>query len=130
MDLSERARTASCPGRGAGTGGADFIEFGEDGLGSLGFIAVTGDLHCRAADRDGQPGAEFSWQGSDEDDDASGRGWAALNPTARSRATSTSTSATIPRSAPSGSTKPSGERPRRSRDGESASLPPNVAKYR
>jgi hypothetical protein len=33
-----------------------FIEFGEDGLGSLGFIAVTGDLDCRAADRDGQPG--------------------------------------------------------------------------
>ena len=57
-----------------------FIEFSEDGLGSLGFIAVTGDLDCRAADRDGQPGAEFSWQGSDEGDDASGRGWAALNP--------------------------------------------------
>jgi hypothetical protein len=106
-----------------------FIEFGEDGLGSLGFIVVTGDLDCRDADSDGQPGAEFSWQGSDEGDDASGTGWAALNPTARSRATSTSTSATIPGSAPSGSTKPSGERPRRSRDGGSASLPPNVAKY-
>jgi hypothetical protein len=25
-------------------------------------------------------GAEFSWQGSDEGDDVSGRGWAALNP--------------------------------------------------
>jgi hypothetical protein len=67
-----------------------FIEFGEDGLGSLGFIVVTGGLDCRDADRDGQPGVEFSWQGSDEGDDASGRGWAALNPTARSRATSTS----------------------------------------
>ena len=57
-----------------------FIEFGEDGLGSPGFIVVTGDLDCRDADRDGQPGVEFSWQGSDEGDDASGRGWAALNP--------------------------------------------------
>lgn len=56
-----------------------FIEFGEDGLGSLGFIVVTGDLDGRDADRDGQPGVEFSWRGSDEGDDASGRGWAALN---------------------------------------------------
>ena len=56
-----------------------FIEFGKDGLGSLGFIVVTGELDCRDADRDGQPGVEFSWQGSDEGDDASGRGWATLN---------------------------------------------------
>ena len=57
-----------------------FIEFDEDGLGGLGFIAVTGELDCRDADRDGRPGVEFSWQGSDEGDDVSGRGWAALNP--------------------------------------------------
>jgi hypothetical protein len=57
-----------------------FIEFDEDGLGELGFIAVTGELDCRDADRDGRPGVEFSWQGSDEGDDVSGRGWAALNP--------------------------------------------------
>ena len=30
-----------------------FIEFDEDGLGELGFIAVTGELDCRDADRDG-----------------------------------------------------------------------------
>ena len=47
----------------------------------LGFIVVTGDLECRDADRDGQPGVELS-----------------------------------------------GERPRRSRDGRSASLPPTGAK--
>jgi hypothetical protein len=46
----------------------------------LGFIVVTGELDWREADRDGRPGAEFSWQGSDEGDDVSGRGWAALNP--------------------------------------------------
>ena len=28
--------------------------------------------------RDGQPLAEFSWQGKDERDDASGRGWAVI----------------------------------------------------
>ena len=55
-----------------------FIEFDEDGLGELGFIAMRGELDCRDADRDGRPGVEFSWQGSDEGD-VSGRGWAALN---------------------------------------------------
>lgn len=57
-----------------------FIEFDDDGLGSLGFIVVKGELDYRNADRDGRPGVEFSWQGSDEGDDVSGRGWAALNP--------------------------------------------------
>jgi hypothetical protein len=57
-----------------------FIEFDDDGLGNLGFIVVTGELDCRDADRDGRPGVEFSWQGSDEGDDVSGRGWAVLNP--------------------------------------------------
>jgi hypothetical protein len=56
------------------------IEFDEDGLGQLGFIAVTGESDCREADRDGRPGVEFSWQSSDEGDDVSGRGWAVLNP--------------------------------------------------
>ena len=57
-----------------------FIEFDDDGLGSLGFIVVRGELDCRDAERDGEPGVEFSWQGSDEGDEVSGRGWAALNP--------------------------------------------------
>ncbi len=52
-----------------------FIEFTGDGYGRLGFIAV-----CRDVTRDGRPGVEFSWQGHDEYDPASGRGWAALNP--------------------------------------------------
>lgn len=57
-----------------------FIEFDEDGLGGLGFIAVSGELDYRVADLDGRPGAEFSWQGFDEGDDACGRGWAAVDP--------------------------------------------------
>ena len=88
-----------------------FIEFDEDGLGELGFIAVAGELDCRDADRDGRPGVEFSWQGSDEGDEVSGRGWAALNPDGTLEGHISSTSATIPRSAPSGSTESSGKRP-------------------
>jgi hypothetical protein len=57
-----------------------FIELDNNGLGGLGFIVVKGELDCRDAVRDGTPGVEFSWQGSDEGDDVSGRGWAALNP--------------------------------------------------
>ncbi|MER6796025.1 hypothetical protein [Amycolatopsis mediterranei] len=55
-----------------------FIEFARDGTGRLGFIAVTGWLDCRAIERDGLPGVEFSWEGVDEGDQVSGRGWAVL----------------------------------------------------
>jgi hypothetical protein len=57
-----------------------FIEFGRDGLGQFGFVAVTGELDCRDAERDGRPGLEFTWAGSDEGTPASGRGWVVLNP--------------------------------------------------
>jgi hypothetical protein len=50
-----------------------FIEFGEDGTGDFGFIAVRGWMDCRDAPRDGCPGVEFSWEGNDECDPASGR---------------------------------------------------------
>jgi hypothetical protein len=56
-----------------------FIEFGPGGLGSLGFIVVTGQLDYRGGDRGDRTRTEFSWQGSDEGDEVSGRGWAALN---------------------------------------------------
>jgi hypothetical protein len=56
-----------------------FIEFAEDGSsGSFGFIAVQGEMDCREVERDGRPGVEFSWEGNDECDPASGRGWAVL----------------------------------------------------
>jgi hypothetical protein len=56
-----------------------FIEFGDDGLGHFGFIAVNGELDCRdAAGR--RSGVEFSWEGNDDTSPASGRGWAVLNP--------------------------------------------------
>jgi hypothetical protein len=55
-----------------------FIEFAEDGTGQFGFIAVRGWLDCRPVERDSRPGVEFSWEGVDEGDQVSGRGWAAL----------------------------------------------------
>ena len=55
-----------------------FIELAEDGWGSFGFIAVQGEMDCREVVRDGRRGVEFSWEGNDECDPASGRGWAVL----------------------------------------------------
>jgi hypothetical protein len=54
-----------------------FIEF--DGRsGRFGFIAVEGQLDCRETVRDGRPGVEFTWEGADDGDPATGRGWAVL----------------------------------------------------
>ena len=46
--------------------------------GKFGFIAVEGWMDCREAAIDDRPGLEFSRDGNDEGDPASGRGWAAL----------------------------------------------------
>lgn len=56
-----------------------FVEFRKDRRGSFGFIAVGGRIDWREAARDGRPGVEFSWEGYDEGDPASGRGWAVLD---------------------------------------------------
>jgi hypothetical protein len=58
--------------------GDAFIDFGPDGTGCFGFIAVTGWMDCRRAEIGGRPGVEFTWDGADEGDQVSGRGWAAL----------------------------------------------------
>jgi hypothetical protein len=55
-----------------------FIEFTRDGSGQFGFIAVRGWLDCGSVERNGRPGVEFTWEGVDEGDQVSGRGWAAL----------------------------------------------------
>jgi hypothetical protein len=60
--------------------GPAFIEFRSDMTGLFGFIAVEGWMDCREASIDDHPGLEFSWDGNDECDPASGRGWAALQP--------------------------------------------------
>jgi hypothetical protein len=58
--------------------GPTFIEFGAQQTGSLGFIAVEGSIDWRKVPRNGRPGVEFTWDGSDDGDPASGRGWAVL----------------------------------------------------
>ncbi|HUP68373.1 MAG TPA: hypothetical protein VM142_01025 [Acidimicrobiales bacterium] len=61
-------------------GGRAFIEFGSDDTGSFRFIAVEAWMDVRHSDRDGLPHVEFTWEGHDEGDRTSGRGWAGLAP--------------------------------------------------
>lgn len=60
--------------------GPAYIQFCSDGAGDFGFIAVQGYLDCRYATPEGDPRAEFSWEGDDEGDPVSGRGWARVEP--------------------------------------------------
>ena len=57
--------------------GPAFIEFGGQG-GQFRFIAVDGWMHCHHQERHGRPYVEFTWNGNDDCDRASGRGWAKL----------------------------------------------------
>jgi len=54
------------------------IEFGPDGLGSMVFIALQASIDYRVSQEDSQIKVEFTWEGQDEGDRVSGRGWAAL----------------------------------------------------
>ena len=58
--------------------GPGTIVFEGEAFGEFRFIAVRGWMDCRFDQRDGRPLAEFSWEGKDEGDDVSGRGWAVL----------------------------------------------------
>ena len=53
-----------------------YLLFEDDGSGEFAFGCVTGGI-WGAADADA---VDFSWQGNDEMDDASGDGWAELQP--------------------------------------------------
>ena len=57
--------------------GPAFIEFKGRG-GQLRFIAVEGQMDCRFGRRNGRPSIDFTWEGNDECDTASGRGWVTL----------------------------------------------------
>jgi hypothetical protein len=50
-----------------------FIDFGGDGTGEFGFIVVRGWMDCRLGERDARDCVEFTWQGTDERDEVSGR---------------------------------------------------------
>ncbi len=54
------------------------LTFERDGLGRLGFLAIQAGLDYRVGKRDGGPTVEFSFEGSDEGDRITGRGWATL----------------------------------------------------
>ncbi|MDA8400956.1 MAG: hypothetical protein M0008_13115 [Actinomycetota bacterium] len=58
--------------------GPGFIEFDSDSMGSFGFIAVQGGIDWRDASRDRHQRVEFSWEGYNDCDATSGRGWAVL----------------------------------------------------
>ena len=55
--------------------GPAFIEF-KGARGQFRFIAVDGWMDCRHGQRYGRPSVDFTWDGNDECDPASGRGWA------------------------------------------------------
>jgi len=56
-----------------------YIRFEKDGTSEFQFGLVKGWIDHRAVVRGGKPALEFSWEGSDEMDPATGRGWAVLN---------------------------------------------------
>ena len=68
------------------------FEGGTDGV--FVFGAVKGLLDVRYGARDGAACAEFSWEGHNDADPASGRGWPPSAPRAASSAISSSTTAT------------------------------------
>lgn len=49
-----------------------------DGSGDMSFVAIDAGIDYRVVQRDGRPAVEFSFEGSDEGDRISGRGWAVL----------------------------------------------------
>ena len=60
--------------------GPALIEIRRDGTGWFRFIAVEGHMDCRYVERKGRPAVEFSWDGNDEGDRVTGRGWAQADP--------------------------------------------------
>ena len=55
-----------------------FIEFGQDQTGYFRFIAVQGWMDCRTGPTGRHSRVEFTWEGDDDRDRASARGWATL----------------------------------------------------
>ncbi len=53
--------------------------FAKDGSGSFQFGVVEGELDCRLDRAGDQEVLAFTWEGSDECDPASGRGWVAAD---------------------------------------------------
>jgi hypothetical protein len=55
-----------------------FIEFDREQMGQFQFGTVRGWLDCRFGERDRTAVVDFSWEGENDNDLGSGRGWGAL----------------------------------------------------
>ena len=55
------------------------LSLGNENLGELAFLCVSAGIDYRTVERDGLPAVEFSFDGFDELDPISGRGWAVLH---------------------------------------------------
>src|SRR5947209_7477757 len=58
--------------------GPPFIEFGTDQMGEFRFDLTSGNIDYRITERGEQPAVEWTWEGMDEMDPCTGRGWAIL----------------------------------------------------
>ena len=56
-----------------------YIQFDYDETGEFQFGYVHGFMDCRFSKKNGKDFVEFSWEGNDEMDPASGRGFATIN---------------------------------------------------
>ena len=56
-----------------------YIKFDKEFMGKFQFGAVVGHMDCRLETIGSESRIEFSWDGEDENDPATGRGWAAIN---------------------------------------------------
>jgi hypothetical protein len=61
------------------------LTLGRNHQGYIGFIVVQADVDYRVGVRDGLPAIEFSFEGFDEGDEITGRGWAVLDDKRRLR---------------------------------------------
>jgi len=58
--------------------GTAFIELGADQMGEFRFGLTSGNIDYRITERGEQPAVEWTWEGKDEMDPCTGRGWALL----------------------------------------------------
>ena len=56
-----------------------YIQFSDHGTGDFQFGYVHGFMDCRFSMKNGKDFVEFSWEGNDEMDPASGRGFATID---------------------------------------------------
>jgi hypothetical protein len=55
-----------------------YVRFDRHGRGKFQFGYVTGQMDCKQTERDGRPAVEWTFEGNDEMDPITGRGWAVL----------------------------------------------------